>query len=111
MEHSDRVTSDIWLYDVMDLQTPIETADDETVEAYYKNDNALFTIDVEDGMEIKVIEAIYEIIGEDNALTGEAVDTAVAQEATGSRSEEHTSELQSRGHLVCRLLLEKKKEK
>src|SRR5690625_7125040 len=27
-----------------------------------------------------------------------------------SRSEEHTSELQSRGHLVCRLLLEKKKE-
>src|SRR5439155_5884818 len=27
----------------------------------------------------------------------------------GYRSEEHTSELQSRGHLVCRLLLEKKK--
>src|SRR5690625_6373359 len=26
----------------------------------------------------------------------------------GKRSEEHTSELQSRGHLVCRLLLEKK---
>src|SRR5439155_21577618 len=26
-----------------------------------------------------------------------------------TRSEEHTSELQSRGHLVCRLLLEKKK--
>src|SRR5437870_13791677 len=31
----------------------------------------------------------------------------VAQAA--GRSEEHTSELQSRGHLVCRLLLEKKK--
>src|SRR5207253_6033170 len=29
--------------------------------------------------------------------------------ATSARSEEHTSELQSRGHLVCRLLLEKKK--
>src|SRR5439155_16028815 len=28
---------------------------------------------------------------------------------TSARSEEHTSELQSRGHLVCRLLLEKKK--
>src|SRR5437870_35733 len=28
----------------------------------------------------------------------------------GARSEEHTSELQSRGHLVCRLLLEKKKQ-
>src|SRR5690625_6911967 len=30
---------------------------------------------------------------------------------TELRSEEHTSELQSRGHLVCRLLLEKKKKK
>src|SRR3989442_10840393 len=29
----------------------------------------------------------------------------------GPRSEEHTSELQSRPHLVCRLLLEKKKKK
>src|SRR3989449_6441131 len=29
--------------------------------------------------------------------------------APGARSEEHTSELQSRLHLVCRLLLEKKK--
>src|SRR5687768_17877497 len=31
--------------------------------------------------------------------------------ATRQRSEEHTSELQSRLHLVCRLLLEKKKKK
>src|SRR5437870_6205330 len=31
--------------------------------------------------------------------------------ARDGRSEEHTSELQSRGHLVCRLLLEKKKKK
>src|SRR5690554_7268804 len=30
---------------------------------------------------------------------------------TDPRSEEHTSELQSRPHLVCRLLLEKKKKK
>src|SRR5690625_6504568 len=30
-------------------------------------------------------------------------------ELAADRSEEHTSELQSRGHLVCRLLLEKKK--
>src|SRR5436305_9240204 len=30
-------------------------------------------------------------------------------EQVGRRSEEHTSELQSRPHLVCRLLLEKKK--
>src|SRR5438309_8830262 len=32
-------------------------------------------------------------------------------ETLGERSEEHTSELQSQFHLVCRLLLEKKKKK
>src|SRR5439155_11056896 len=32
------------------------------------------------------------------------------EEMIERRSEEHTSELQSRGHLVCRLLLEKKKK-
>src|SRR5439155_4895713 len=35
---------------------------------------------------------------------------AGAAAQVGPRSEEHTSELQSRGHLVCRLLLEKKKK-
>src|SRR5207253_10048925 len=38
------------------------------------------------------------------------VTTANAAQPVASRSEEHTSELQSRGHLVCRLLLEKKKK-
>src|SRR5256884_1129841 len=36
---------------------------------------------------------------------------AGSSEASDKRSEEHTSELQSRLHLVCRLLLEKKKNK
>src|SRR5204862_8220220 len=35
----------------------------------------------------------------------------VAQQGVDERSEEHTSELQSRRDLVCRLLLEKKKKK
>src|SRR5215510_16486591 len=35
---------------------------------------------------------------------------AIGSSGFWPRSEEHTSELQSRGHLVCRLLLEKKKK-
>src|SRR3712207_9090598 len=35
---------------------------------------------------------------------------ALRQQGRAGRSEEHTSELQSRQYLVCRLLLEKKKE-
>src|SRR5690625_6840790 len=49
---------------------------------------------------------------EDLCALFDAVQTVarrVELEHGAARSEEHTSELQSRGHLVCRLLLEKKK--
>src|SRR5262245_53467031 len=42
-----------------------------------------------------------------NCTTGQIYETVIAKER---RSEEHTSELQSLRHLVCRLLLEKKKK-
>src|SRR5947209_12566913 len=52
----------------------------------------------------------------DGTFTDEALDRGVAfngaggpEAGMGVRSEEHTSELQSRQYLVCRLLLEKKK--
>src|SRR3989449_7587447 len=53
---------------------------------------------------------------EGNVLTIHGTKQQVAEERTErvhryERSEEHTSELQSRLHLVCRLLLEKKKKK
>src|SRR3712207_6872226 len=43
----------------------------------------------------------------DDVAAEDPVEQAAGEEAT--RSEEHTSELQSRQYLVCRLLLEKKK--
>src|SRR5687768_17683800 len=42
--------------------------------------------------------------------TGDTVTSILLGIPGASRSEEHTSELQSRLHLVCRLLLEKKKQ-
>src|SRR5689334_23533726 len=58
------------------------------------------------GAEHKAIHAI-----ENGApLTPESVQTfSRLHPRCGTRSEEHTSELQSQFHLVCRLLLEKKK--
>src|SRR2546422_3963468 len=43
-------------------------------------------------------------------LLGPAAQRASHRAGRAARSEEHTSELQSRLHLVCRLLLEKKKK-
>src|SRR5690554_6488729 len=56
-----------------------------------------------------------EFIAEQSGKTVQAVRKALQDAGYGllmeNRSEEHTSELQSRPHLVCRLLLEKKKKK
>src|SRR5437870_7388198 len=46
----------------------------------------------------------------DDLPHGQTFDDGVGHSRCDLRSEEHTSELQSRGHLVCRLLLEKKKK-
>src|SRR2546422_8079111 len=50
------------------------------------------------------------ISGRSAARTARARSRAVRSSGATARSEEHTSELQSRLHLVCRLLLEKKKK-
>src|SRR3712207_6976822 len=63
------------------------------------------------GADVPRIEAIA---GELNQVWTNLIDNAVdAMDGVGTlrvRSEEHTSELQSRQYLVCRLLLEKKKK-
>src|SRR2546430_11424389 len=44
------------------------------------------------------------------SVSGVISETARLASCSGNRSEEHTSELQSQSNLVCRLLLEKKKQ-
>src|SRR5690625_5368902 len=56
------------------------------------------------------VDALQLAFDSDAVGTGFNVASMLLGCAVG-RSEEHTSELQSRGHLVCRLLLEKKKTK
>src|SRR3712207_7452659 len=46
--------------------------------------------------------------GESRTLSPSAADSTICGRNSKNRSEEHTSELQSRQYLVCRLLLEKK---
>src|SRR5690625_7078788 len=57
-----------------------------------------------------IIDHIY-TVEKGDTLKGVAEEYDIEIKDVKERSEEHTSELQSRGHLVCRLLLEKKKNK
>src|SRR5690625_4707124 len=58
-----------------------------------------------------LMEGLTRLDEDSTAQAGVAEDWDVSDDGLTYtfRSEEHTSELQSRGHLVCRLLLEKKK--
>src|SRR5699024_2899679 len=82
----DGVSEVIWLDDVIDLRTPIEIADEETVEDYYKEEKALFSVIIEDDKELEATKAIYDLIGEENAAAGEAINTATEQEMTGQET-------------------------
>src|SRR3712207_8137836 len=57
------------------------------------------------GQRTVVLEAVHQVV---LRAPGPGVQQARAEVAREPRSEEHTSELQSRQYLVCRLLLEKK---
>ncbi|MGY3715748.1 efflux RND transporter permease subunit [Sutcliffiella cohnii] len=80
------VTDVIWLDDVMDLKMPLEMADQEMVESYFKDGKALFSISVDNGAEVEATDAIYAMIGENDAIAGEAVDTATSQKMAGTES-------------------------
>src|SRR3712207_7362262 len=54
-------------------------------------------------------ERPIQLVGQAQIVHGGAQSLNGASDAVDRRSEEHTSELQSRQYLVCRLLLEKKK--
>src|SRR5699024_11880607 len=75
-----------WLDDAIDTKTPLEMVDDELVETYYKDGNALFSFHVRDGEEVEITDEIYDLIGEDNALTGDALDNATQQKAAFSET-------------------------
>ena len=86
LEAIDGVAEVIWLDDVVDLKTPLEIADQEMVESYYKDGNALFSISVRSGDEVAITDAIYELIGENGAIAGEAINTATSQKMAGNES-------------------------
>src|SRR5689334_23740832 len=83
---------------------------------FFFNDTAtteIYTLSLHDALPIF---RLHEVIERCRCLSGQFCLLEVAEPDGGAqegktRSEEHTSELQSQFHLVCRLLLEKKKKK
>src|SRR6266496_6431961 len=78
---------------------------------FFFNDTAtteIYTLSLHDALPIYRGERLVNWCPKDTTALS---DSEVEHEDVDGRSEEHTSELQSRRDLVCRLLLEKKKKK
>lgn len=79
----DGVASIIWLDDIIGLDalktTPLDFLDASIIENYYQDNNALMSLSIESGMETSAVNAIYALIDENNAVAGEAVNSAATQ--------------------------------
>lgn len=81
----DGVEMVMWLDDVTDLTVPLATVDEDLVEQYYRDGNALFQVAIADGEEGDVVPAIRDLVdayGEGNAVAGEAADNQAMMEGT-----------------------------
>lgn len=72
----DGVENVMWLDDMADLLEPVETIDADIVSQYYVDGSALYQVTIADGMEVAATDAIFEILGDDGAITGNAMNIA-----------------------------------
>lgn len=78
----DGVTDVTWLDDVTDVRQPLSMLDQDEVETYYRDENALFTLTIADEKRVQAVDGLRAIIGNENAMTGAAVSSAVATTST-----------------------------
>lgn len=72
-----------WLDDVIGkdtlMSTPLDFLDVSITKNYYKNDNALLSLSIESGKESSVVNSIYDLLGEHDAVAGDAINAASIQ--------------------------------
>lgn len=57
------VTDVTWLDDAIDIKMPLEVADKDTVETYYKDNATLFSVTVDEESMVDTVASIRELIG------------------------------------------------
>lgn len=71
-----------WLDDQIDVKIPLETQDAKKVADWYVDENALFSLVIEEDGQRETLDTIRGIIGESGAMSGNPVDTVASQKST-----------------------------
>ncbi len=84
IEKIDGVQEVNWLDDAANIYAPLEMEDQDTIDDYYKDGNALFqvTMDEDDGE--RVVHEIRKVIGDENYMTGDGVTDALMPKQTAA---------------------------
>lgn len=69
----DGVENVSWLDDVADIKIPLEAQDEDLIDDYYSDGNALFSVTIADGKEKDAIQRITDLLGENTMMSGTAV--------------------------------------
>ncbi len=79
MKAAPGVDNVLWLDDVTDVRKPLSLLDQDTVNAWYKDGGALFSVTVDNNNIVEAISSLKSIAGNDGSLAGDAVNRADAQ--------------------------------
>jgi predicted RND superfamily exporter protein len=82
----DGVMEVTWLDDATDIYKPLEVIDEKILTSWYKDQNALFTILIHKDNSVQAVTEIKHIIGYKGEISGDIVDTVIAQSSTGSET-------------------------
>ena len=86
LENVEGISHISWLDDAVDLKVPLEMQDQDIVDDYYADGNALFSVTIEDGQERAATDRIKELWGEEVKLSGSAVEQADSQRLAVSQT-------------------------
>ena len=79
MKAAPGVDNVLWLDDVTDVRKPLSLLDQDTVNAWYKDGGALFSVTVDNNNIVEAISSLKSIAGNDGSLAGDAVNRSDAQ--------------------------------
>jgi predicted RND superfamily exporter protein len=82
----DGVLEVTWLDDATNIYQPLELIDKKMLNSWYKNENALFTLLIDKNKSLQAVSEVQSIIANKGEMSGDIVDTVIAQTSTGSET-------------------------
>ena len=84
MAELEHISEVLWLDDAADIRRPVEMIPEGTLNSFYKDSAAYYSVVIKKGYEKEGIREIRELLGNDAAITGEASEIEFVQRAAGS---------------------------